>query len=155
MTARLRRRYGRVSGGWSRVDGGYEKTVDGPSHPVTYRVQRRRDLSDRQKWQLDQRLGLKRRDGKRREAWVVLIGDYPLDHAYGKKEAIALGESEAAETVAAARPRASSGPMLGIGITQQQAYVLPERRRVDVEPRTREDMRVLAEHLPELRGRRS
>src|SRR5208283_2231572 len=98
--AALRRRYGRArakASAWRRVEGGYELTTGA----VTYRIQHRKDLTDRQKWDLDQRLGLKPRDGKRREEWVVMVdrvgpvgyetlGWQAFDHAYSKPEAIGI-----------------------------------------------------------------
>lgn len=152
-TRTLRRRYGQARASafaWERVEGGYELHEG----EVVYRVQKRTDLSAHQKWELDQHLGLKPRDGKRREPWVILIGGTPLEHAYGKKEAVRGVEESVAplrvEHAARAR-RTASGPSIGLGLVRQQALLPPRLRSNDVEGLGREDMRVLAEHLPELR----
>lgn len=136
---------------WQRIDGGYE-LHDGD---VVYRVQRRKDLSDRQKWDLDQRLGLRPRDGKRREPWVVLIGTRPFEHWYGKKDATESVETSVSrrrlERVEepARRPRLS----LGCALELTPLRVAPPASwQPEVEGLGREDMRVFVEHLPELRG---
>jgi hypothetical protein len=156
-TRALRRRYARTrrrasAFNWQRVEDGYELHEG----EVVYRVQKRTDLSDRQKWDLDQHLGLKPRDGKRREPWVVLIDGTPLEHAYGKKEAvIGVEESVASLRVehAARAQRAASGSSIGLSIGLAQQQVPPRLPSHDVAGLGREDMRVLAEHLPELSKR--
>jgi hypothetical protein len=155
-TRTLKRRYGlarKSAFNWQRTEGGYELHEG----EVIYRVQKRTDLNDRQKWELDRHLGLKPRDGKRREAWVILINGTPLEHAYSKKEAV-LGVEESVASLraehAARAKRTSSGPSIGltIGLSQQQTFLPPSAPESHaVEGLGREDMRVLTEHLPELR----
>ncbi len=135
---------------WQRVGDGYELHVG----PTVFRIQRRSTLSSEQKWGLDRHLGLKPRDGKRREEWVILINGRPLRHSYSKATAV----SEVNATIVQMKreherrtARAAQGPSLGLSMSTSQQHWRPAYPTDESVVSRREDLRALSEHLPELR----
>jgi hypothetical protein len=134
---------------WQRIGDGYELRT-----PMTiYRIQRRSTLSAQQKWALDRHLGLKPRDGKRREVWVILLNGEPLRHSYSKATAVDDVHIMVAIRARDVSRRAarSSGPSIGLSQSLVQHHLPPDPQESVVS--RREDLRALSEHLPESRRR--
>jgi hypothetical protein len=131
---------------WQRVGDGYELAT---SH-VIYRVQRRTSLSDAQKWALDRHLGLRPRDGKRREAWVILYNGTPTQQSYSKATAMQdINVAVAQALLQRSRTPRPSSPGIALSLSQHHLPPDPEPSVIS----RREDSRALSEHLPESRRR--
>ena len=136
---------------WQRVGDGYELVTTF----TIYRIQRRSTLTTRQKWDLDRHLGLRPRDHKRREEWVILFNGAPLQHSYSKATAMSDVNAQVAGATWAHQSRlaraAQSGPRIGLSMSLSQSHhQLPPDPRESVISH-REDDRARSEHLPELR----
>ena len=136
---------------WQRVGDGYELVTTF----TIYRIQRRSTLTTRQKWDLDRHLGLRPRDHKRREEWVILFNGAPLQHSYSKATAMSDVNAQVAGATWAHQSRlaraAQSGPRIGLSQSLSHSHAPPDPEESVVS--RREDSRARSAHLPELRRR--
>lgn len=134
---------------WQRVGDGYELRTA----MTIYRIQRRAALTTRQKWDLDRHLGLRPRDGKRREAWVILFNGVPMQHSYSKATAMHDVDVSVAWATREHQSRAirAAGPRIGLSQSLSHSRAPPDPEESVVS--RREDSRARSAHLPELRRR--